>query len=132
MSGSPASVQRSSVLFARLNIPSIKNSAPIRRHNCSRFFSFSFPQLFYDADILEENVLLDWANKPRKKYVSAEVSQEIHKAAEPFIKWLKEAEEEEESDDDSEDDVEVSEILIFHQPYLLLGADFLIFFFRVL
>ncbi|XP_065211426.1 eukaryotic translation initiation factor 5-like [Planococcus citri] len=64
-------------------------------------------KLFYDADILEEKVLLDWASKVRKKYVSAEVGQKIHKAAEPFIKWLKEAEEEEESDEDSEDDVEI-------------------------
>lgn len=71
------------------------------------FFCCDF-QLFYDADVLDENVLLDWASKVRKKYVSAEVGQEIHKAAEPFIKWLREAEEEEDSEDDSEDDVEVS------------------------
>ena len=43
-----------------------------------------------------------------KKYVSKDVSKELHTKAEPFIKWLKEAEEEssgEEEEDDS--DVEV-------------------------
>lgn len=40
-----------------------------------------------------------------KKYVSKAVAQEIHNKAEPFLKWLQEAEEEESSD---EDEVEVS------------------------
>lgn len=62
-------------------------------------------QLFYDLDILEEKVLLEWAEKISKKYVSKELSQEIHTRAEPFISWLREAEEESESD--SEDDLEV-------------------------
>lgn len=46
-----------------------------------------------------------------KKYVSKELAKEIHAKAEPFIKWLKEAEEEsegsEEEEDDDEDNVEV-------------------------
>jgi translation initiation factor 5 len=67
--------------------------------------------LFYDADILEEKVLLEWAGKVSKKYVSRDLSQEIHAKAEPFIKWLKEAEEEDDTDseeeDGAEDDVEV-------------------------
>jgi len=64
-------------------------------------------KLFYDADILEESVLLDWASKISKKYVSKELSQEIHNYANQFITWLREAEEEEESGDDSDDDVEI-------------------------
>lgn len=52
-------------------------------------------------------MLLDWSSKVSKKYVSRELSQEIHTKAEPFIKWLKEAEEEE-SDSDDDDDVEVN------------------------
>jgi len=64
-------------------------------------------KLFYDADILEEAILLDWANKISKKYVSKELSQEIHNHANQFITWLREAEEEEESGDDSDDDVEI-------------------------
>lgn len=70
-------------------------------------------QLFYDADILEENVLLDWGGKVSKKFVSRELNQEIHKAAEPFIKWLREAEEEDDSGEESEDDVEVSKLIFY-------------------
>lgn len=61
-------------------------------------------KLFYDMDILEEKVLLDWGGKTSKKYVSKELSQEIHTKAEPFITWLREAEEEEESESEEEDD----------------------------
>jgi hypothetical protein len=67
--------------------------------------------MFYDADILEEKVLLEWAGKVSRKYVSRDLSQEIHTKAEPFIKWLKEAEEEDDTDsvdgEDAEDDLEV-------------------------
>jgi translation initiation factor 5 len=61
-------------------------------------------KLFYDTDLLDEKVILDWAAKVSKKYVSKEVAQQIHDKAAPFIKWLKEAEEESE---DSESDVEI-------------------------
>lgn len=65
-------------------------------------------KLFYDTDILEEKVLLDWAEKGSRKYVSKELSQEIHSRAEPFIKWLREAEEEEsESESEDDDDLEI-------------------------
>lgn len=40
-----------------------------------------------------------------KKYVSKELAKEIHAKAEPFVKWLKEAEEESEgSEEDGDDD----------------------------
>lgn len=61
----------------------------------------------YDEDILDEEVLLEWHSKVSKKYVSKELSAEIHTKAEPFIKWLKEAEEEESSDDDDEQEIEI-------------------------
>jgi len=66
-------------------------------------------KVFYDTDILEEEVLIDWSQKVSKKYVSKEVAQEIHDKAKPFIKWLQEAEEEESSseEEDDEEDVEV-------------------------
>lgn len=64
-------------------------------------------KLLYDADVLEEKVLLDWSIKPSKKYVTKELSQEIHNKAEPFIKWLREAEEEEESDSEDDEDLEI-------------------------
>jgi translation initiation factor 5 len=61
----------------------------------------------YDADLVEEEVLIEWGNKgPSKKHVKKEVSKEIHEKAEPFIKWLKEAEEEDDSSEE-EEDVEV-------------------------
>ena len=43
--------------------------------------------------------------KVSKKYVSKELSEQIHKKADPFIKWLKEAEEE--TSDEEEDEVEL-------------------------
>ncbi|RDD40730.1 Eukaryotic translation initiation factor 5 [Trichoplax sp. H2] len=55
----------------------------------------------YDQDYVEEESLLHWYTKLSKKYISKEVGAEIRQKAEPFIKWLKEAEEEsaEEEDD---------------------------------
>lgn len=59
----------------------------------------------YDLDLLEEEVILTWAKKPSKKYVSKETAELIHEKASPFVKWLAEAEEEESSEDE---EVEVS------------------------
>lgn len=59
-------------------------------------------KVLYDCDIVDEEVFVAWADKSSKKYVSKEMNDEIRAKAEPFIKWLKEAEEE-----DSEDEVEV-------------------------
>ena len=55
--------------------------------------SLIFKEL-YDEDVLEEEVLLEWAKKVSKKNVSKELAQKIHGKAAPFIKWLQEAEEE--------------------------------------
>jgi translation initiation factor 5 len=53
---------------------------------------------FYEYDIIDEAIIIEWDEKPSKKYtskeVSKEISKEIHAKAAPFIKWLKEAEEE--------------------------------------
>jgi len=57
---------------------------------------------FYDEDILDEEVILEWGKKASKKYVSKELSEQIHKKAEPFLNWLKEAEEESSDEDDDE------------------------------
>lgn len=61
---------------------------------------------FYDNDILDEEVLIDWGKKPSKKYVDKETAEELHSKAKPFIDWLKEADEEE-SESEEEDAVEV-------------------------
>lgn len=73
--------------------------------------------MLYDKDILEEKVLLDWGEKASKKYVSKELSQEIHAKAEPFIKWLREAEEEDESESEEEDDDIVRILFIYVCPW---------------
>merc|ERR1712018_524888 len=61
---------------------------------------------FYDEDIIDEEVILEWGKKVSKKYVSKELSEQIHKKAEPFLNWLKEAEEESSDDDDDEVELE--------------------------
>lgn len=62
-------------------------------------------KMFYDLDLLEEKVLLEWGSKVSKKYVSKEVAAQIHDKASPFIKWLQEAEEE--TEDSEDDEVEI-------------------------
>ncbi|XP_053331447.1 eukaryotic translation initiation factor 5 [Spea bombifrons] len=65
----------------------------------------------YDADLLEEDVIIGWAEKPSKKYVSKELAKDIRSKAEPFIKWLKEAEEESSGEEDDEEEDENIEVV---------------------
>merc|ERR1719208_666365 len=60
--------------------------------------------LFHDfvKNLIDEENILEWAKKVSKKYVSKELSEQIHKKADPFIKWLKEAEEETSEEDEDE------------------------------
>lgn len=58
----------------------------------------------YDNDVVEEEVILAWGEKPSKKYVSKELCEEIIKIAKPVLEWLKEAEEDDGDDEDDEDD----------------------------
>ncbi|KAL7748402.1 eukaryotic translation initiation factor 5 [Sorochytrium milnesiophthora] len=56
----------------------------------------------YDEDICEEDVILAWGDKVSRKFVGKKkLAEQVRAAAEPFLKWLKEADDE---DDDSEDD----------------------------
>ncbi|XP_045481048.1 eukaryotic translation initiation factor 5 [Harmonia axyridis] len=64
-------------------------------------------KVLYDLDILSESAIIEWSEKVSKKYISKEISQEIHDKAAPFVKWLKEAEEEESDSEESESDVEI-------------------------
>ncbi|KAL7633842.1 UNVERIFIED_CONTAM: hypothetical protein RMT77_015798 [Armadillidium vulgare] len=59
----------------------------------------------YDADIVDEEVFLEWSKKASKKYVSKASALAIQAKAEKFINWLKEADEE--SSETEEDDVEI-------------------------
>ncbi|ORZ28640.1 translation initiation factor [Lobosporangium transversale] len=57
---------------------------------------------FYDNDILEEDVILKWGEKPTKKYVSREEAKDVRTRVEPFLRWLAEAESEEDSEEEDE------------------------------
>jgi len=61
----------------------------------------------YELDIVDEGLICEWGEKPSKKYVSKEESAMILKEAEPFVKWLGEAEEESDEDDDEEEEDEI-------------------------
>ncbi|KAI1464802.1 domain found in IF2B/IF5-domain-containing protein [Daldinia caldariorum] len=52
----------------------------------------------YDKDLVSEDTIKKWGSKASKKYVDLATSKKIRRAAEPFIKWLDEAEED--SDDE--------------------------------
>ncbi|KAI1647558.1 domain found in IF2B/IF5-domain-containing protein [Daldinia loculata] len=48
----------------------------------------------YDKDLLgSEDMIKKWGSKASKKYVDLSTSKKIRRAAEPFMKWLDEAEE---------------------------------------
>ncbi|XP_064538796.1 eukaryotic translation initiation factor 5 [Drosophila montana] len=57
-------------------------------------------KIFYDLDILDEKVILEWAQKVSKRHVSKKIATEIHERVEPFVQWLKDAEEEDSSSDE--------------------------------
>uniref|UniRef100_A0A8C2LVL6 Eukaryotic translation initiation factor 5 n=1 Tax=Cricetulus griseus TaxID=10029 RepID=A0A8C2LVL6_CRIGR len=66
----------------------------------------------YDADLSEDEVIISWSEKASKKYVSKELAKEIHVKAEPFIKFLKEAEEESSGGEgqDEDEDIELANL----------------------
>lgn len=59
-------------------------------------------QLYYHHDLVSEEVAIKWGTKASKKHVDIATSKKVRKAAEPFIKWLQEADEEESSEEDDE------------------------------
>ncbi|KAM3959709.1 eukaryotic translation initiation factor 5 isoform 2-T3 [Aphomia sociella] len=64
-------------------------------------------KLLYDADIVEEKAMLEWASKPSRKYASKELVAEVRKRAQPFLDWLNDAEEDSSDDAGSEEDIEI-------------------------
>jgi translation initiation factor 5 len=54
---------------------------------------------FYDEDLIEEDVFLAWGDKASKKYVDRKVSKQIREKAEPFLEWLRNADEDDEEDE---------------------------------
>jgi translation initiation factor 5 len=57
---------------------------------------------------VEENILIDWGNKPSKKFVSKEINAAILEKAKPLIQWL-----ESESSSEEESDLEVRHFVSF-------------------
>ncbi|TDL15834.1 eukaryotic translation initiation factor 5 [Rickenella mellea] len=55
---------------------------------------------FYQADILQEDVIKQWGTHVSKKYVDKETCKKVRKASEPFLKWLDEADDDDEDDDE--------------------------------
>ena len=41
---------------------------------------------FYDLDVMEESVIVEWAEKKNKKIVGKELAEQIHSKAAPFVK----------------------------------------------
>lgn len=49
-------------------------------------------ELYYDNELLEEEVILDWAKRKKGKFVKdATTVRKIKEAAKPFLNWLQEA-----------------------------------------
>ncbi|POV97086.1 hypothetical protein PSHT_10073 [Puccinia striiformis] len=53
---------------------------------------------FYQADILEEEIIKQWGTHVSKKYVDKDVSKKVRRACEPLLKWLDEAEDEDDEE----------------------------------
>lgn len=54
----------------------------------------------YQSDVITEEIAKPWGGKASKKYVDIAISRKVRQAAEPFLKWLEEADSEEEESDD--------------------------------
>ncbi|KAJ3340356.1 hypothetical protein HDU93_007081 [Gonapodya sp. JEL0774] len=57
----------------------------------------------YDEDLVEESVFLAWGEKSSKKFVDKSTNNKIRSKAEPFLEWLRQADED---DSDEEEDEE--------------------------
>lgn len=42
----------------------------------------------YDLDIIDEDVILKWGERPSKRFVEKTLSKKIKEAAKPFLNWL--------------------------------------------
>jgi len=65
---------------------------------------------YYDADILDEEVIMQWASQTASKFINSDQFQKLQTAAEPFVTWLMEA------DVDSDGDESDDEVAFTHGP----------------
>ncbi|KAA8913316.1 domain found in IF2B/IF5-domain-containing protein [Sphaerosporella brunnea] len=77
--------------FVGIDHPELTNSIP------------SILMAYYEHELATEETITNWGTKASKKYVDVQTSKKVRKAAEPFLKWLQEAEDDD-SDDDEEDE----------------------------
>jgi len=54
----------------------------------------------YQSDVITEEVAKPWGTKASKKYVDISTSRKVRQAAEPFLKWLEEADSDDEESDE--------------------------------
>lgn len=59
---------------------------------------------YYENDLAAEETITKWGSRASKKYVDVQTSKKVRKAAEPFLKWLEEADEDGSEDEEEEDD----------------------------
>ncbi|KND01426.1 translation initiation factor eIF5 [Spizellomyces punctatus DAOM BR117] len=57
----------------------------------------------YDEDLVDEEVFLSWGEKASKKFVDRKISKEIREKSEPFLAWLREADEEESEEEEDDE-----------------------------
>ncbi len=57
--------------------------------------------LYYNEDLVSEEVVTKWGSKASKKYIDLATSKKVRKSAEQFLTWLAEAESDE-SDEESD------------------------------
>jgi translation initiation factor 5 len=48
--------------------------------------------IYYNEDLISEEVVTKWGTKASKKYVDLATSKKVRKSAETFLTWLAEAE----------------------------------------
>jgi len=103
-----AEIPKSLPLFAKI-VTSEKHQKALLG-GIERLVGLKFPDLvasvpkilmeFYQADIVEEEVVRQWGTHVSRKYVDKEISKRVRKASEPFLKWLEEADDSEEDDEE--------------------------------
>lgn len=119
-----AALTNNEILIHKVTLQALAPSHIQQRHLIAAFEWFSgvkFPQFvryfpmflkqLFDEDIVEEDVFVKWGQDISRNEHSADYSMitldtldQLKSNAEPFLKWLMEAEEEGDDDEDSEDD----------------------------
>lgn len=61
---------------------------------------------YYEHELATEDTIIKWGGKASKKYVDVQTSKKVRRAAEPFLTWLKEADEDSEGDNEDENEDE--------------------------